>query len=90
VAIVKLIRSLKLRNSIWNKEGFPEEWKDSIIVPICKKVYETDRSKCRGISLLPITYKIVFTVLLSRLTLYAKEIIAIVLNFDAKCQLLII
>ena len=27
----------KLINSIWNKEELPEEWKESIIVPICKK-----------------------------------------------------
>ena len=27
----------KLINSIWNKEELPEEWKESIIVPIYKK-----------------------------------------------------
>ena len=26
----------KLINSIWNKEELPEQWKESIIVPICK------------------------------------------------------
>ena len=27
----------KLINSIWNKDKLPEEWKESIIVPIYKK-----------------------------------------------------
>jgi hypothetical protein len=27
----------KLTNSIWNKEELPEEWKESIIVPVYKK-----------------------------------------------------
>jgi len=27
----------KLINSIWNKQKLPEEWKESIIVPIYKK-----------------------------------------------------
>jgi hypothetical protein len=28
--------------SIWNKEEFPQQWKESIIVPVCKKGDETD------------------------------------------------
>jgi hypothetical protein len=27
----------KLNNSIWNKEELPDQWKESIIVPIYKK-----------------------------------------------------
>jgi hypothetical protein len=41
----------KLINSIWNKEELPEQWKESIIVPIYKKGDETDCSNYRGISL---------------------------------------
>jgi hypothetical protein len=52
-----------------DKEKLPEEWKEPIIVPIYKKGNITD---C--ISLLPITYKIVFNVLLSSLIPYAEEI----------------
>jgi hypothetical protein len=35
----RIIRSevLKLILSVWNKEELPEEWKESVIVPIYKK-----------------------------------------------------
>jgi len=63
---------------IWNKEELPEEWKQSIIVPIYKKGDKTDCSNYRGISLLPTTYKILSIILLSRATPYAEEIILII------------
>jgi len=66
---------LKLIISIWNKAELPEEWKESIIVPIYKKVNKTDCINYRGISLLPTTCKILSHILLSRLTPYAEEII---------------
>ena len=53
----------------------PEEWKESIIVPIHKKGDKTDCNNYRGISLLPTSYKILSNILLSRLTPYATEII---------------
>jgi len=65
----------KLIISIWNKEELPEEWKESIIVPIYKKGDKIDCSNYSGISLLPTTYKILSNILLSRLTQYAEEII---------------
>jgi len=65
----------KLIISISNKEELPEEWKGSIIVPIHKKGDKTDCNNYRGISLLPTTYKILSNSLLSRLILYAEEVI---------------
>jgi hypothetical protein len=64
-----------LINSIWNKEELPEQWKESIIAPIYKKGDKTDCSNYRGISLLSTTYKILSSILLSRLAPYAEEII---------------
>jgi len=66
----------KLITSIWRKEKLPEEWKESIIIPIHKKGDETDCNNYRGISILPTTYKILSNILLSRVIPYAKEIIA--------------
>ena len=71
----------KLNNSILNEEELPEEWKESIIVPI----YRDDKRDCSnytGISHLPTTYKILSNILLSRLTPYAEEIIG-----DHQCGL---
>jgi hypothetical protein len=53
----------------------PEQWKESIIVPIYKKGDSTDCSNYRGISLLSTSYKILSKILLSRLTPYVDEII---------------
>ena len=39
----------KLTNFVWNKEELPEEWKESIIVPIYKKGDKTVCSKHKGI-----------------------------------------
>ena len=61
--------------SIWNKEELPEEWKESIIVPINETGDKRDCINYRGTSLLPTTYKILSDILLSNLTQYAKEII---------------
>ena len=65
----------KLITSVWKKEKLPVEWKESIIVPTYKKGDKTDYSNYRGISLLPTTYKILCSTLLSTLILYAEEII---------------
>jgi hypothetical protein len=66
----------KLVNSVWNKEELPDQWKESIIVPVHEKgdkklfglspwVTKLTNNYC-GISLLSTSYKIVSTILLSR------------------------
>jgi len=65
----------KLIISVWNKEELPDEWKESIIVPICKKGDKTGCNNYRGISLLPTTYKVLSNILVSRLMSYAGEVI---------------
>jgi len=52
-----------------------EKWNDSIIVQIYKKGDKRDCSNLSGISLLPSIHKILSSILLSRLTPYAEEII---------------
>jgi hypothetical protein len=58
----------KLINSVWNKEELPDQWKESIIVPIHKKGDKTDCNNYRRISLLSASYKILWTILLSSLS----------------------
>jgi hypothetical protein len=43
----------KIITSIWKKEKLPEEWKESIIVPIHKKGNKINYNNYRGIFLLP-------------------------------------
>jgi len=45
----------QLINSIWNKKEMPEEWKESITVPISTKGDKTECSNYRGILYLSIT-----------------------------------
>jgi hypothetical protein len=44
-------------NSIWNKEELPDQWKESIFVPVHKKDDKTDCSDYHGISLLSTSYR---------------------------------
>jgi hypothetical protein len=50
--------------SIWNKEEFLQQWKESIIIPVYKKGDKTDCNNYRGISLLSTAYKILSNILL--------------------------
>jgi hypothetical protein len=65
----------KLVNSVWNKEELPDQWKESIIVPIHKKADKTDCNNYHGISLLSTSYKILSNIILSLLCTYIDEII---------------
>ena len=60
-------------NSIRNEEELPEQWKELIIVRVCKMgVKQT--SNYTGIPLLSTADKILSNILLSGLTPYAEEI----------------
>jgi hypothetical protein len=48
----------KLITSIWNKEEMPDQWKESIIVPVHKTGDKTGCNNYRGISLLSTSHKI--------------------------------
>jgi hypothetical protein len=65
----------KLINSVWNKEELPDQWKESIIIPIHKKGDKIDCNNYHGISLLSTSYKILSNILLLRLSPYIDEII---------------
>jgi hypothetical protein len=62
----------KLTNSVRNKEELPDQWKESIIVPVHKK---------GGMSLLSTSYKMLSNILLSRLSPNIDEIIG-----DRQCR----
>jgi hypothetical protein len=65
----------KLICCIWNKEELPQQWKESIIVPIHKKGDKTDCNNYCGISLLSTACKILSSILLARLTPYVNKVI---------------
>jgi hypothetical protein len=53
---------------IWNKEELPQQWKESVIVPIYKKGDKTDCNNYPRIPLLSTAYIILTNILLARLT----------------------
>jgi len=55
---------------IWNKEELSQKWKESIAIHVYKTDRKTDCSNCRGVTLLPTTYKILSNILLSRFAPY--------------------
>jgi hypothetical protein len=62
-------------NSIWIKEELPDQWKESITVPIYEKRDKTGYNNYRGISLLSTSCRIVSKILLSTFSPYGDEII---------------
>ncbi|MFP3037177.1 MAG: endonuclease/exonuclease/phosphatase family protein, partial [Candidatus Karelsulcia muelleri] len=67
-ANVETVQKLqRVIQDIWEKEELPEEWRYAIIHPIHKKGDRTDTNNYRGISLLPVTYKILSKALQSRI-----------------------
>jgi hypothetical protein len=60
---------------VFENEELPDQWKETIIVPVYKKGGRTDYSNYRGISLLSTSYRISSIILLSMLSPYIDEII---------------
>jgi hypothetical protein len=56
----------KFINSVWNNEEFPDQWKESFIVPVHMKGDKTDCNNYLGTSLLSTSYKIMTNIFLSR------------------------
>jgi hypothetical protein len=56
----------KIINSVWNKEGLSNQWKESVVVPIYEKGDKSDCNECRGMSLLSSSYTVFFSILLLR------------------------
>jgi hypothetical protein len=84
------LRSINI-NSIWNKKELPEEWKESIILPIYKKGVKTEHSIYRSISLLSTMCKFYPTSCCQvELQVERRLLGTISVDFDATCQLLII
>jgi hypothetical protein len=78
-----------LINCIWNKEELPQQWKESVIVPAYIKGNKTDRSNCRGISLLQTMDNILCNILVSWLTPLQMKLLGITsMDFDIIDQLL--
>ena len=45
-------------NRVWRGEGWPESWKDSVIVPLVKKGTGNKVEDYRGVTLMPTLYKV--------------------------------
>jgi len=54
-------------NRVWRGEGWPEQWKDGIIVPLVKKGAGVKVENYRGVTLMPTLYKVYMGVLTERL-----------------------
>jgi len=70
----KLNRMYELVRQIWEKERIPEEWKETIIVPIHNR---RDRDSCEnymGIALGNAAYKILSNIILGKIKPYIEKL----------------
>lgn len=66
-SVPKIISDLHmLFQNIWKTEKIPEEWKIALIHPLHKKGDKQNVNNYRGVSLLPVAYKILSKILLNR------------------------
>jgi hypothetical protein len=69
-----LNRMYELVRQIWDKQRIPEEWKETIIVPVHKR---GDREMCenyRGIALGNAAYKILSNIILRKIKPYIEKV----------------
>jgi len=69
-----LNRIYELVRQIWEEERIPEEWKETIIVPIYKKGGRDRCESYRGIALENAAYKILVNIILLKIKLYIEKI----------------
>ena len=58
---------------VWRGEGFPESWREGIVVPIAKKRGARKVEEYRGVTLMPSAYKVYTSVLAERLEEEVEE-----------------
>jgi hypothetical protein len=61
-----------------DKEELAQQWKESVILPIYKKINKNDSNNYRGISLLSTAYKILSNIILARLNPHVKKLLGII------------
>lgn len=57
----------KLCNRVWGGEGWPEKWKEGVIVPLVKKGEGEKVEDYRGITIMTASYKVYVSILAERL-----------------------
>ncbi|MFH4982085.1 hypothetical protein AB6A40_008794 [Gnathostoma spinigerum] len=60
----------KLLQQYWEAEKIPDEWRNAIVEPLHKTGSVTDPENYRGISLLPVVYKVLERIIADRLRTY--------------------
>ena len=60
-------------NRVWKGEGWPDLWKEGVVVPIVKRGKGEEVKDYRGVTLRPTLHKIYVTVLFERLEKEVEE-----------------
>jgi len=60
-------KAWQICNKVWRGEGWPESWREGIIVPIVKKGQGTKVKEYRGVTLMQSMYKVYTTILVKRM-----------------------
>ena len=63
----------RISNGVWMEEGWPEEWKEGVIVPIAKKGKGEGTRDHRGVTLMPSLYKVYMKLLAKKLEREIEE-----------------